>query len=191
MPLNYWVIVLLGCCCLGIPSLVLPGTVGVMAQDHDQSQSAVESWRELLQVEDLDANDLELLQMDSLTPTVIVDETPSPTDQYNASSVPSPSPTSLFEDFEDFSSSPTLSADNAPDTLPPSMMPSGVEQPEEDEAPQEEDGDSSDSQPTTDSAAVGNSRLDQLYGYGSYPKLQVVVIPTILFVAGLPAVLFL
>lgn len=173
---------------LGIPYLVLLGTGVAMAQDQESSQDVeLEFWRDLLQgEEELEAFAL----LDTLTPTVIVDETPSPTDQYNATSFPSPSPTTELEDVADLSSSPTLSAHNAPDTLQPSMIPTAVEQPEPQETPQDDDeGNDESSEPSTDSGATGHDILGHWYRHGWYPSIHVVALPTILFLAGLHAVL--
>lgn len=161
-----------------------------MAQeDHgEQSKLTLESsWRELVQSDTLQQETLDFLE--SLTPTVIIDATDSPTSEYNASSFPSPSPTSQQQEIEDLSSSPTITANNVPDTNAPTFFPTRVELPEPQE-PQEdndEDGDEP-SQPTTNSAATGHGILGPS-GNGWYAR---VVLPTlVVFLAGLPAVLVL
>lgn len=175
---------------LGIPSIGLPGTVVVvMAQDHYQSQSsaAFKSGQRLLQVDDLKEETFYEM-IESLTPTLIMDETASPTDPYNSSSFPTPSPTSELEEIEELSSSPTIAAHNAPDTLPPTFFPTGLEQPTEE---QQEDDANEGSQSTINSAAIGNGIVGQFHGHGWYPRIQLVVVSTLLFLVGLPALFLL
>jgi hypothetical protein len=170
-----------------IPCFVLPGALVVMAQE-DHELTLESSWRELVKSDSLQQETLEYLE--SLTPTVIVDATDSPTSEYNASSFPSPSPTSLLQEIEGLSSSPTITANNAPDTNAPTFFPTRVELPEPQEPQEDNDEDGNEpSQPTNNSAATGHGILGLLYGNGWYPRI---VFPTVVvFLVGLPAVLVL